>query len=161
GLRSAFLKAQVNHVTLAAATGDFGATNPMADGVTLFPFRTVIWPGSDPLVTAIGGTQVSLDPAGDRLTPDVGWSGSGGGLSTFFPNPAFQAPVAGTVGTQRGMPDVSMSAAPIGAAVIYFTFVNPTSPWHTVAGTSEATPEFAGIVALADQAAGHPLGNIE
>ena len=32
--------------------------------------------------------------------------------------------------------------------------------WYPTCGTSEATPEFAGIVALADQVAGHALGVI-
>ena len=32
--------------------------------------------------------------------------------------------------------------------------------WYQICGTSEATPLFAGIVALADQVAGHPLGKI-
>src|SRR5262249_53314180 len=32
--------------------------------------------------------------------------------------------------------------------------------WSLICGTSEATPEFAAIVALADQVAGHPLGLI-
>jgi subtilase family serine protease len=32
--------------------------------------------------------------------------------------------------------------------------------WYIFGGTSEATPIFSGIVALADQVAGHPLGLI-
>ena len=36
----------------------------------------------------------------------------------------------------------------------------PPPGWYPTCGTSEATPEFAGIVALAGQVAGHPLGPI-
>ncbi|MGH7747364.1 MAG: hypothetical protein ACREQ5_21790, partial [Candidatus Dormibacteria bacterium] len=45
--------------------------------------------------------------------------------------------------------------------VFYYSFPNPqASPggWHLVGGTSEATPLFAGIVAIADQAAHRRLG---
>ena len=62
------------------------------------------------------------------------------------------------VGAQRGVPDISMSAASNGAAEIYHSFGGVTPGWSLVGGTSEATPEFAAIVALADQMAGHPLG---
>ena len=53
-----------------------------------------------------------------------------------------------------------MSAAVDGGGWVYYSFVTPTSPWHIFGGTSEATPIFAGIVALADQVAGHRLGDI-
>ena len=44
--------------------------------------------------------------------------------------------------------------------VTYSTFAGAPSGWSPECGTSEATPLFAGIVALADQVAGHPLGLI-
>jgi subtilase family serine protease len=79
-----------------------------------------------------------------------------------FSRPLFQIGVRGVVGNQRGVPDISMSAAVNGGVDVY-----DSSPpysagnfWHIVGGTSEASPEFAGIVALADQAAGHRLGDI-
>ena len=53
-----------------------------------------------------------------------------------------------------------MSAACDGAVTYYTSFPGSTPGWHLVCGTSEASPEFAGIVALADQVAGHPLGLI-
>src|SRR6202022_4527284 len=57
---------------------------------------------------------------------------------------------------------ISMSAAVDGAAIVYYTFTAAIggTPWHIVGGTSEATPLFAGIVAIANQLAGHRLGNI-
>jgi subtilase family serine protease len=44
----------------------------------------------------------------------------------------------------------------------YQSFPQSGTPagWYPSCGTSEATPEFAGIVALADQVAGHALGVI-
>ena len=51
-----------------------------------------------------------------------------------------------------------MSAACNGAVNVYSSFANGPPGWSLTCGTSEATPEFAAIVALADQVAGHPLG---
>jgi subtilase family serine protease len=42
----------------------------------------------------------------------------------------------------------------------YQSFPGQPAGWYVDCGTSEATPLFAGIVALADQLAGHPLGLI-
>jgi subtilase family serine protease len=53
-----------------------------------------------------------------------------------------------------------MSAACSGAVNIYQSFAGQTAGWYALCGTSEATPLFAGIVALADQQAGHSLGLI-
>ena len=53
-----------------------------------------------------------------------------------------------------------MSGACNGAADMYQSFPGQAAGWYPTCGTSEATPEFAGIVALADQVAGHPLGVI-
>ena len=56
--------------------------------------------------------------------------------------------------------DIAMSGACDGAVDVYGTYDPSTSGWSLICGTSEATPEFAGIVALADQVAGKPLGLI-
>jgi subtilase family serine protease len=52
-----------------------------------------------------------------------------------------------------------MSAACDGAVDVYQGFAGQVG-WFPTCGTSEATPLFAGVVALADQVAGHPLGVI-
>jgi subtilase family serine protease len=64
------------------------------------------------------------------------------------------------VGGHRGVPDISMSAACTGAVNVFQSFGGQPAGWYALCGTSEATPLFAGIVALADQAAGRPLGLI-
>jgi subtilase family serine protease len=53
-----------------------------------------------------------------------------------------------------------MSGACDGAVDIYQSFPGQPPGWYPTCGTSEATPEFAGIVALAEQVARHPLGVI-
>ncbi|WP_234543209.1 S53 family peptidase [Streptomyces shenzhenensis] len=163
-LRYAFQDADRKHVTVLAASGDGGATDLRADGKTYYDKRVNSWPSSDPLVTSIGGTQLHLNDKGDRVKPDSvynDYGSGGGGQSHVFTRPSFQNGVKSKVGTRRGTPDISMSAAVDGGAWIYSSFDPAATGWDVSGGTSEATPLFAGIVALADQAAGHRLGNIQ
>jgi subtilase family serine protease len=131
-------------------------------------------------VTGVGGTQLHLDAAGQRTAPDNVWNDTyniaaqqfvygsngpnpiagGGGKSVVFSRPGYQNGVASVVGSQRGVPDISMSGACDGAVNIYQSFAGSPAGWYPTCGTSEATPLFAGIVSLADQVAGHPLGLI-
>lgn len=163
-LRTAFIKARAAGVTVLGATGDEGATDYKADLTHLYKHRVVAWPATDPLVTAVGGTQLHLNAAGHRTSPDTVWNdgygATGGGLSTWFSRPEFQDGVRSVVDGRRGVPDISMTAAVDGAAILYFSFVPSAVGFHLVGGTSEATPVFGGIVALADQLAGHRLGDI-
>ncbi len=163
-LRYAFKDAAAHHVTVLASSGDDGATSAMLDGTTLYPMPVNSWPSSDPLVTSVGGTQLKLDDAGNRLSPDVVWNdgygAGGGGLSQIFARPLYQIGVTGVVDHKRGTPDISMSAAVDGGAWVYYSFVPASVGWHIFGGTSEASPIFSGVVALADQYAHHRLGLI-
>jgi subtilase family serine protease len=180
-LRSAYVNAFFHHVTVLAATGDAGATDDSnAAGTLLFTHRAIDWPSSDPLVTAVGGTQLQLNAAGQRTAPDQVWNDSfnvplnqvffgnngpnalatGGGKSVVFPRPFYQNGVASVTGDQRGVPDIAMSGACSGLVVTYQSFAPGPAGWYVVCGTSEASPLFAGIVALADQVAHHSLGLI-
>ncbi len=168
-LRSAYVTAAAHGVTVLAASGDTGATDATSDDTDLYPFRVNSWPSSDPLVTSVGGTQLHLNVNGNRTAPDNVWNDTvlvggpaagGGGLSAVFPRPYYQTDVARIVGRSRGTPDVSMSASLDGGATVFLGFSGPDQPagWYVVSGTSEATPLFSGLVAIADQAAGHRLG---
>ncbi len=172
-LRGSFKNAARHHVTVLAGSGDEGATNFQLNLSDLYTVPVNSWPSTDPLVTSVGGTMLTLDDNGNRLQPDVVWNdlntvgggAGGGGVSAIFHRPSFQNDVADITGRMRGTPDISLSSAVDGAVVYYHTYLPSDSmsrngPWHIVAGTSEATPEFAGIVAMADQVAGHRLGNI-
>ena len=147
-------------VTVLAATGDTGAAGLTYSTHSHFATPAVGWPASDPLVTAVGGTQLDLTPAGTRRRPDVAWNNSGGGRSAVFARPAYQDGVASLVGQDRGIPDISMNAACASGMDTYGSFPGGPAGWSVTCGTSLATPLFAGIVALADQEAGHPLGLI-
>ncbi|MEU6772100.1 S53 family peptidase [Streptomyces sp. NPDC046759] len=162
-LRYAFQDAQRKHVTVLAASGDGGATDMKLDGKTYYNKRVNSWPSSDPLVTSIGGTQLHLNDKGERVKPDSvynDYGAGGGGQSHVFTRPSFQDGVKNVVGTRRGTPDISMAAAVNGGAWIYSSYDPTATGWDVTGGTSEATPLFSGIVALADQAAGHRLGNV-
>ena len=176
GLRSAYVNAAANGVTVLGATGDGGATAPEAitaqgNVTSFFLHRVSAWPATDPLVTAVGGTQLHLDASGNRTGPDSVWNDTSllgspaagaGGLSTVFSRPSYQDGVSGAVGSWRGVPDIAMSAAVNGAALVWLDAgaAQGSAGYYLIGGTSEASPEFAGVVAIADQVAGHGLGLI-
>jgi hypothetical protein len=176
-LRAAILDAYSHKVTVLAASGDAGATDYQTNVSDYYLRRVTSWPDSDPLVTGVGGTE--LKQSGSSYTSvawndtynqasDEYWGGStdpvplasGGGQSEFFTRPSYQNAVKSVTGARRGVPDIAMSASCDGAVNIYSSFTPGDAGWSLTCGTSEATPEFAAIVALADQAAGHWLGLI-
>ncbi len=180
-LRSAYVNAYNHHITVLGSAGDTGATSySNVAGTLLYTHPVVSWPASDPLVTGLGGTQLSLNAAGMRTAPDQAWNDSfneninelfygnsgpnalagSGGKSVVFGRPYYQNGVASVTGNVRGVPDISMSGACNGLVDTYQSFPGETAGWYLSCGTSEASPLFAGIVALADQVARHPLGLI-
>jgi len=179
-LRGAYTDAAAKGVTVLAASGDSGAADVKFNEVTYYLHPVTSWPDSDPLVTGIGGTQLHLTDKGHTISPASVWNDTynkatnefiigdkgpnplagGGGKSVIFGRPSYQNGVAGVVGGRRGVPDISMSGACNGAVDMYQSFKGQPAGWYPTCGTSEATPLFAGVVALADQVAGHPLGLI-
>jgi subtilase family serine protease len=179
-LRHAFISAAASGVTVLASSGDGGSANskktPVENPTTL-PFPTVNWPASDPLVTAVGGTYLCTDPVTgigvDSTDPpvncqsnagvrEIGWIDSGGGFSHVFSKPAYQDNLPGgstSIGTERGVPDVAFQASARTGPLVYDTAPG-AGGWFIVGGTSCSSPQFAGLVAIADQIAGHGLGQI-
>ncbi len=164
---------------MLAASGDSGAADVKLDERTYYPFPVTSWPDSDPLVTAVGGTQLHVTATGKPAAPTVcndtynraanefaaanagpNPLAGGGGRSVLFGRPGYQKAVERVVGGHRGVPDISMSAACNGSVETYSSYRGAPAGWSPVCGTSEATPLFAGIVALAAQVAGHPLGPV-
>jgi subtilase family serine protease len=176
-LRAGLQDAKNHLVTVVAASGDAGATTEAASGPGYYTKREVNWEASDPLVTGVGGTE--LVQSGGKYTSvawndtynkavDKLWSGTtdpiphatGGGKSALFSRPSWQNAVKSVTGGRRGVPDIAMSAACNGAVDVYTSFQPGKAGWSEGCGTSEATPEFAAIVALSDQVAGRWLGPI-
>jgi hypothetical protein len=123
-------------VTFVAASGDSG-TPP-------------IYPAVSPNVVAIGGTRLSVDSAGNYLS-ESGWSGSGGGISTYEPTPAYQNGALPGL-WRRGAPDVAFDADPASGVPVYDSYNFGTgAPWIQVGGTSFSSPAWAGVIAVANQ----------
>jgi len=111
-----------------------------------------------PDVLAVGGTSVELDAntnvANESVWSDTGDS-SGGGISKYESRPAFQpttysnGPTNGLSLTNRGSPDVSYDADANNGMAVYDSFTG--TGWSRAGGTSCGTPQWAAIIAMADQ----------
>jgi subtilase family serine protease len=112
-------------------------------------------------VLAAGGTSLTANPVTGAYTSETAWNtadgASGGGFSHLFSRPAYQDGVPGISAT-RGVPDVAADAS--SGRGMAFAFSEPGDGYELIglAGTSAAAPFWAGLIALADQEAGHPLG---
>ena len=117
-------------ITVATGDGGFG----------------VEWPSSNPFVTAVGGTTLQVDAAGNRLS-ETAWSGTGSGCSSFEPKPAWQHD---TGCAHRAVADVSADADPATGMSVYDSFgYKSATGWFVVGGTSLASPIVASTYALA------------
>jgi len=122
----------------------------------------VSYPATDPSVVSVGGVLAPLDGAGRFVGPVTTWGvqtgsgGTGGGVSAYFPQPAFQRGVPGVIGSMRNQPDISLDADPntgVGTIVNADASLggNARSP-SAAGGTSVAAPEMAAMWALVLQA---------
>ena len=111
-------------------------------------------------MTANGDPPVNCDVS--PAVREIGWIDSGGGFSHIFAKPAYQdtLPAGSTpIGAMRGVPDVAFQASSTTGPLVYDTGAS-AGGWFIVGGTSCSSPQFAGLVAIADQIAGHGLGQI-
>jgi subtilase family serine protease len=167
-LRGAFIEAARSKVTMVAASGDNGVSDSRLDVSKYYDRRVVIWPASDPLVTAVGGTEIFVNGAGRATASPRAWgelsgsvpTGGGGGISKIFARPKWQSGVAAVVGSHRGLPDISMDASCSSGVKLFLRYPKSAPLEVEGCGTSLAAPLFAGIVALAAQLRGSGLGPI-
>jgi hypothetical protein len=128
------------NVTFLAASGDNGST------------YAPIYPSVSPNVVAVGGTTIHLDRNGNLTSPESGWSGSGGGISVYESQPNYQKGVVTQSSTKRTTPDVAYDADPnTGVSVLDSYTYGSAAPWQTVGGTSASSPQWAALIAIADQ----------
>jgi kumamolisin len=153
---TAFQEAAVLGVTVFAASGDDGTNCQIGDGKA-----HVLYPASDPWVTACGGTiikNVSGSSFKQATWNDNG--ATGGGISYAFPLPSWQNDIgvpssANDDGRQgRGIPDVSGNADP-GSG---YTLMLNGAPAGPIGGTSAVAPLYAGLVALLNAKLNRSLG---
>jgi len=172
-------------ISVHFSSGDGGDSNPsgFTNNLILFGVST---PADSPWATAIGGTSLMLD-SNNQIRLQTGWGtnltrivtrisqgstpivpplqlgfnfGSGGGTSTFFPKPYYQRELSGT---GRLVPDISFLADPYTGVEIVCDNAScnggPAGPTVLViGGTSLSCPMFSALWAIANQAAGEPLG---
>jgi subtilase family serine protease len=163
-----YRRAAGERVTVLAAAGDSGSSNVETDGVTYYPFPTAGYPASSPHVTAVGGTTLYADTSGNYQSETVwnnpGCCAGGGGISQLFKVPDYERKwLPGSVRTQlggmRGLPDVSYNADCNNVILVYLSYFGADSAgFYGICGTSEGSPQWAGIVADLNQYAGRPLG---
>jgi kumamolisin len=135
-------------ITITVASGDNGSGDGVTDGANHVDF-----PASSPHVLACGGTK--LVASGSTISSETVWNeeasnegATGGGVSTVFPLPTWQAnsnvPLAGTF-AGRGVPDVAGDADP---STGYTVRVDGQA--LVIGGTSAVAPLWAGLIALSN-----------
>jgi hypothetical protein len=130
---------QTTGVTYVASSGDTGGV--------------VEWPAVSANVLSVGGTSLYLN-SDNSYNSESAWSSGGGGVSGYEPEPSYQAAVNGS--GFRSTPDVSYNADPNTGVYVYDSYgVYPG--WYAFGGTSAGAPQWAGLVALANQARGSSL----
>jgi subtilase family serine protease len=165
-LNAALRADELRHVTVVASSGDSGAASVRCSASAPFT-KGVNLPAADPLVLSVGGTELQADHTTGQYIGETAWNtpppvlpagvvASNGGFSSLFTRPAYQDGVPG-IGAMRGVPDVAADADPATGVALAFA---ADGGYAIVAGggTSAGAPFWAGIMALADQYAGRPLG---
>ena len=154
-------------VSIFASSGDNGPTPLLTrSGETENGILQPESPASDPNVTGVGGTTLTLDSGNNESTETV-WNkaatanfdagASGGGTSTYFARPVWQTGPGVNPSAARQVPDISCAADPnLGADLFFEGGEGPTG------GTSWASPTCAAFFALVNQARANvglaPLG---
>jgi len=131
-----FMTAANKGISLFASSGDNGATTA----------NDILYPASDPLVTAVGGTSLYLNSDGSYKSEST-WSGSGGGTSRVYAEPTYQTSVGDKM---RDIADVAYDADPNTGFYVYYG-----RSWYQVGGTSAGAPQWAALFAIAVQYHGH------
>jgi subtilase family serine protease len=131
-----------NNVSFVYSTGDSGAPGE--------------YPAYSPNAIAVGGTSLETLSIKGNYGKEIGWNGSGGGISHYESTPAFQSSNGVNFGA-RSIPDVSMDADPTTGVVLYDSYDYGSQFVVGIGGTSLAAPMWAGLIALGDQAHGSNL----
>ena len=120
-----------------AATGDSGTG--------------VQWPAVSSHVVAVGGTSLTYTGSGSRS--EIAWSLTGGGISAYVATPSYQTPSVPDLGSlsHRAVPDVAFNADPnTGQYLAVMSAGSSSVSWLSAGGTSLATPQWAGTIAIAN-----------
>ncbi len=138
-------------VTVCCSSGDNGSSDLVPQNQDGRPH--VDFPASSPFALACGGTK--LLASGGTIASEVVWKqgdgGTGGGVSTCFARPTYQAkakvPKSPKGKAGRGVPDVAGNADPNTGYEV--RLVGGQS--EVIGGTSAVAPLWAGLIALVNQ----------
>jgi subtilase family serine protease len=141
-------------ITVLASSGDNGAYG--RTGTNFYPAQLEAPdPGSQPLVTSVGGTSLITgqkevyvtEQAWNRLGEGDG--ATGGGVSSVWPIPSWQPPgyttFNGGSATYRNVPDVAAVGDPVTGVAVYS---RPNGGWLQIGGTSASSPIWAGYLSV-------------
>jgi subtilase family serine protease len=109
------------------------------------------WPAASPYVVGVGGTTLTLSTSTGKFVSEKAWSGSGGGVSAYETEPAYQTAYnIAQAKNMRAIPDVAYNADPATGYPVYKAPAKSSSKngWYTVGGTSAGAPQWAAIQAL-------------
>jgi kumamolisin len=153
-----FARAVAQGVNVTVATGDSGSD--CVQGQT-----TADFPAVEPYIIAVGGT--TLTPSANGYGSEAAWSGSGGGVSTIYGAADFQSSLSSPYSAHRSYPDVSFNADPASGEPSW-VHLNPktnkkskTATYIVIGGTSIAAPQWAGFLALVNEARGSAIGFLD
>jgi len=139
-------------ITLFASSGDQGAGQFACDGSYSY-FKATSTPASDPYVTSVGGTALTADGTSGAYQSETTWNEStivgdafagGGGESVIYRQPDYQSRVVHD--RMRTVPDVSYNAAVFQGVIAVWD-----GGYYRFGGTSVGSPQWAGLIAIADQ----------
>jgi subtilase family serine protease len=141
-------------VTVVVSAGDDGAYG--RTGTRTFPAKlNAPDPGSQPLITSVGGTTLFTAQKeaylGEEVWNDlgIGDGATGGGVSSFNSIPPYQTPAVVTANggsaTMRNVPDVGALGDPLTGFGI---FVKSDGGWLQIGGTSLSAPIWAGYLSI-------------
>ncbi|HVN05662.1 MAG TPA: S53 family peptidase [Bryobacteraceae bacterium] len=124
----------VPNVTMLASSGDGG--------------HGVSYPAASPYVVGVGGTSLTINSSVGAYVSETAWSDSGGGVSSYEPEPVYQGGVQST--GMRGVPDVAFDADPNTGVPAYNSYACKAcyTGWDQWGGTSISAPQWAGIIAI-------------
>jgi subtilase family serine protease len=157
-----FAAAEAQGMTVFASSGDDGAAQPTCDNNSYI--KSVGLPAADPLVTGVGATSLTASQPDGTYESETAWNdsygSSNGGYSKIFRRPAYQNGFVRSNG--RGVPDVSYSGDVNNGLLIAWSqgVAANVGNVYLFGGTSAGSPQWAAIIALADQASHHRLGSL-
>jgi hypothetical protein len=126
------------NVTFIASSGDSGS------------WFGPSWPATSPSVLSVGGTSLYTSDNAGTYAAESGWRYSGGGISSVYPVPSYQAAAQST--GSRTSPDVAYDADPYTGFAVYDSLPDQGYVgWQVIGGTSAGAPQWAALIAIADQ----------